>query len=158
MRNMTLAGLSRTDHCKHTTYRGDGSGRDNYVIINDGGLVSPTRTYQGMSERNDYMSKTNYFHNAPAPTAKLPTTLYYPPDGSGRDSYVIFSDKHSRASSKRSGINFYDCDYLRGSDGAPSETPRMDAMMVEKHSPNMRTFINWPSRSQSRQRKINAVR
>jgi hypothetical protein len=30
--------IERTEHIKFTTYHGDGSGRDSYIILNDGGL------------------------------------------------------------------------------------------------------------------------
>jgi len=38
MNTSVKVGLYRTDHPKFTTYRGDGSGRDTYVIFDDGGL------------------------------------------------------------------------------------------------------------------------
>jgi len=31
--------IYRTDHQKFTTYRGDGAGRDHYIIFEDGGLM-----------------------------------------------------------------------------------------------------------------------
>lgn len=38
MNRSTLLPLYRTDHQKFTTYRGDSSGRDTYVIMSDGGM------------------------------------------------------------------------------------------------------------------------
>ena len=31
--------LGRTEHVKHTTYWGDGMGRDTYILTGNGGLV-----------------------------------------------------------------------------------------------------------------------
>ena len=31
--------LGRTEHCKFVTNRGDGSGRDGYIVYDDGGLM-----------------------------------------------------------------------------------------------------------------------
>ena len=93
MPNHTIAGLARTSHFKLTTYRGDGSGRDYYVTSNDGGMFKPgtIQNYQGMAEKSDYMSKTNYFHNVAHRTANAPPKVQYFGDGTGRDSYVVFT-------------------------------------------------------------------
>ena len=50
-----MAAMQRTEHIKHTVYLGDGQGRDNYIIHNDGGLIKPMRHYAGMQEKTDYM-------------------------------------------------------------------------------------------------------
>lgn len=34
--------LGRTYHCKYTTYRGDGAGRDSYIFDGNGGLIAPS--------------------------------------------------------------------------------------------------------------------
>ena len=54
--NYNLSSLNRTEHVKFTTYMGDGSGRDGYIILNDGGLI-PAPTFKGMAPKNDYMAK-----------------------------------------------------------------------------------------------------
>jgi len=33
--------LARTDYQKYTTYRGDGYGRDSYILLANGGLRAP---------------------------------------------------------------------------------------------------------------------
>ena len=55
MRSEAQAAMQRTEHIKHTVYLGDGQGRDNYIIHNDGGLIKPMRQYAGMQEKTDYM-------------------------------------------------------------------------------------------------------
>ena len=41
--------LARTFYPKHTTYNGDGSGRDGYVVMGNGGL-GPLRSYGGYTK------------------------------------------------------------------------------------------------------------
>jgi hypothetical protein len=42
MQGHAISGLYRTDHPKFPTYRGDGTGRDSYIIFEDGGFQAST--------------------------------------------------------------------------------------------------------------------
>ena len=53
MNTSTTTELYRTHDPKFTTYRGDGSGRDTYVIFEDGGLM-PLYNAVGMKQRDTY--------------------------------------------------------------------------------------------------------
>ena len=81
--------IYRTYYPKYTTYTGDGSGRDSYVVMGNGGLHG-LRDYQGSKPRHPF----NNFKSQPRGTViprKEATAFDYVPDGSGRDSYVIFN-------------------------------------------------------------------
>ena len=76
----------RTFYPKYVTYRGDGSGRDHYIISSNGGLheqrgfdrVAVPQSSQGSRALSSLTLG-----------AKQPTTIDYIPDGTGRDLYVI---------------------------------------------------------------------
>jgi hypothetical protein len=74
--------MARTNYPKYASYTGDGSGRDAYVILNNGGLTSVSKA--NMMFRKQSQPK---YHN-PAPQ-KHATSITYISDGTGRDSYVI---------------------------------------------------------------------
>ena len=38
MNRTSYQDIYRTDHQKHTTYWGDGHGKDHYIVFEDGGL------------------------------------------------------------------------------------------------------------------------
>ena len=78
--------INRTYHPKYTSYFGDGNGRDNYVIFNNGGLHG-LRDYRG-SHFNGFNLGPNAKRDAITPK-KEPTAFDYKPDGTGRDLYVI---------------------------------------------------------------------
>ena len=123
MNDLVIKSLQRTDHVKHVSYWGDGAGRDNYIIINGGGLVRPTRHFQGMEEKTDYMRKNSGSPGRPLGALRKDNAcVYYPPDGSGRDSYVILDHGGSCHPMRKSQIDFYDCKYLR----EKVNTPIMD--------------------------------
>ena len=74
----------RTYNPGYASYTGDGSGRDSYIILNNGGLARESKC--GMMNikkpgRSPHRNRTLGAKPAPA--------FYYKSDGSGRDSYVI---------------------------------------------------------------------
>lgn len=75
--------MCRTFNPGYASYTGDGSGRDAYIILNNGGL---TRLDKG------HMMQTKKFgpgrDGSPKPFKPTPPFKYIS-DGSGRDSYVI---------------------------------------------------------------------
>lgn len=73
--------------------------------------------------------------------------VYYPPDGSGRDGYVIKNHGgtcNEDCNSKT--INFSNNNYLRDQKYAKYETPNMDRKLMMATAPMMKTYNNWPSR------------
>jgi hypothetical protein len=83
-----MTNLYRTDHKKWVTYWCDGNGRDHYIVFNNGGL-NEQRIY-GSNVKNNWMDTVMKPHHRDAPH-KEATAINYTGDGSGRDSYVIFS-------------------------------------------------------------------
>ena len=73
--------MTRTFHPKHALYFGDGSGRDTYVVVSNGGLSDSKRAM--MWRPNKIPKPVN-----PKPY-KLAAALNYRSDGTGRDSYVV---------------------------------------------------------------------
>lgn len=78
----------------YTQYRGDGSGRDSYILVGNAGLVKPESFknvapqlgYKPVPDRSTMFSgPVRKFHGA----LKEPTVWKYFGDGTGRDSYVV---------------------------------------------------------------------
>lgn len=84
-----MTSLSRTFYPKYVTYTGDGSGRDGYVVFGNGGLHD-LRFYKGSEPRSGFSNTKSVPKKSIAPK-KDATAFDYVPDGSGRDSYVIFN-------------------------------------------------------------------
>lgn len=81
-----MESLHRCFHPKHTSYPADGSGRDNYIGFDDGGLVPRPLPLQRASHAHFTFSRTQPLLT-PAPKLE-PGTHRYAADGSGRDYYV----------------------------------------------------------------------
>ena len=88
--------LGRTEHIKHTTYWGDGMGRDSYVITGNGGLVGDanmpkTSAWTGYQPTNNttkmFINQNHQFKKSTG--GKDAVAFRYFGDGSGRDSYVV---------------------------------------------------------------------
>ena len=77
------ANIMRTFNPSYASYSGDGSGRDSYIILNNGGLTRESKN--GMMNRKPRRSP----HRNRTLGAKPAPAFYYKSDGSGRDSYVI---------------------------------------------------------------------
>ena len=142
-----LDSLKRTEHMKFTTYQGDGSGRDSYIIMNDGGLI-PQPQYHGIGAKCDYLAKTHLSASKVSQVLCKPQqSVYYPPDGTGRDGYVI--KNHGGTCNEdfgQGGIDFKQNNYLRDEKHAPFATPKMDKRLLNSTAPQMRTYNNWPSK------------
>ena len=76
------ATMTRTFYPKYASYMGDGSGRDSYVVVNNGGLANSDKKYM-MWRPNKVPVRLD-----PKPLKKV-AALNYRSDGTGRDSYVI---------------------------------------------------------------------
>ena len=75
--------MMRTHNPTYANYSGDGSGRDSYIILNNGGLASESK--RGMMWRSSMRSPRDHR----AMPSKTGVSFTYRSDGSGRDSYVI---------------------------------------------------------------------
>lgn len=93
--------LNRTYHPKFVTYTGDGSGRDHYVVFNNGSLHG-LRDYKGPQGTAGFSLGPNPVHVAPT-AKKESTAINYIQDGTGRDTYIIkaFGLKRDYQSSHR---------------------------------------------------------
>ena len=142
---MDTTTINRTEHIKYTTYWGDGSGRDNHIVLGNGGLHD-LRDYQGSRPRHPF----NNFKNTPKVTHqphKEPTAFDYVPDGTGRDSYVIFN--YGLKANYRSSYKEFERD-LRSS----TQTPLMDARQQRRNDPygtDVSSYRNWQSPNARRQ-------
>lgn len=76
------ATMTRTFNPGYASYMGDGSGRDSYIILNNGGLSRFDKACM-MTRKNRASPDTS-----PKPY-KQPPAFKYQSDGTGRDSYVI---------------------------------------------------------------------
>lgn len=91
--NFCFASMQRTHYPKYVSYFGNGSGRDQQVIINNGGLTKSDKGCLGnqgyhFARYNSNVSK----RPLPGPANKPCPTFYYKSDGSGRDSYVLMDN------------------------------------------------------------------
>ena len=74
--------MTRTFYPKYASYMGDGSGRDSYVTVNNGGLTG--------EEKRAMMWRPNKVPKSVNPRPyKMVPSMNYRSDGTGRDSYVI---------------------------------------------------------------------
>lgn len=80
----------------YTTYMSDGYGRDSYILENNGGLsVARVRNNSEHSKFLDCSIEKSSnkmqssFYKTTAGLAKSPGRINYPPDGTGRDWYII---------------------------------------------------------------------
>ena len=76
------ATMSRTFAPKYASYTGDGSGRDSYITVSNGGLAN--------NEKKFMMWRPNKIPKPLDPKpSKQPAAVNYRSDGTGRDSYVV---------------------------------------------------------------------
>ena len=120
-----MSGLNRTFHPKFSTYWGDGTGRDSYVVMSNGGF-NETRNYNGQ-QPNGWRTSTHGSAPYVAPQ-KDATAVDYIPDGSGRDNYIIRSFGLKR--NYRSNYKNYERS-LRSHE----QTPLMDARAMNNRNP-----------------------
>lgn len=84
MKGREINELYRTFSPKYTHYAPDGCGRDNFIIINNGGLLRGD--VKSIKKAEDYgITKKVDYHSLKRNVAPFK----YRSDGSGRDSYVL---------------------------------------------------------------------
>lgn len=76
------ASMARSFYPKYASYTGDGSGRDSYVILNNGGLANVDK--RCMNFGRPAVPRDNH-----PVSQKHAVAFKYVSDGSGRDSYVM---------------------------------------------------------------------
>lgn len=79
----TEAMLCRTFNPTYASYSGDGTGRDSYIILNNGGLSKEPKRHMMWQSMNRCKLDARPMASKPTPSLK------YKSDGTGRDSYVI---------------------------------------------------------------------
>ena len=144
----TTCSINRTYHPKYATYTGDGSGRDGYVVFGNGGLHE-LRDYRGSQKKSGFDGNKGRSPKPYVAARKEATAFDYVPDGSGRDSYVIFN--YGLKANYRSG-------YREFERGLRSEepTPVMDSRMARKNDPfgtDISSYNNWHSPKQRREQR-----
>lgn len=130
--------LNRTWYPKYCTYFGDGSGRDGYVVFGNGGQHD-LRKYTGPMKEGFTTSPLK--PRAIITPRKEPTAFDYPPDGTGRDSYIIRN--YGLKANYRSEYREFERGLRSG-----SPTPNMDARHLRKKDPwgaDATHYTNWPS-------------
>jgi hypothetical protein len=134
--------LYRTFDPKHPNYQPFGCGRDMFIIHNDGGFIQTTAFPKGAGAKNHW--KNSNVIDGPRVYGKLANeapSIYYPPDGSGRDTYIITNNGGSMRPVMGRNNSFSNNNYLRSPDFT---TPFMDKRQKDK-IPSMKTYDNWPS-------------
>ena len=130
--------MNRTFNPKYTTYTGDGSGRDGYVVFANGGLHA-LRSYNG--PKKETFTTSPHRGRMMVTPVKEATAFDYVPDGSGRDSYIIRN--YGLKSNYRSKYREYEQGLRSG-----SPTPIMDARALRQRDPwgtDATHYLNWPS-------------
>ena len=115
MNRSTLLPLYRTDHQKFSTYRGDNTGRDTYIIMSDGGF-QPEPFRKGYKGKDAYNTsgKVKFSSSVSGKLLKPMGSVYYPPNGTGRDTYIIKNNGGTCIEDfPQAGINFENNSFLR---------------------------------------------
>ncbi|CDW73265.1 UNKNOWN [Stylonychia lemnae] len=114
--SLYTAGINRTSNLTYANYFGDGSGRDKYVIFENGGLCHQKSR---MHEQSSHMLPNNQAPLASASTLRMsqsnkhiPTHKYHP-DGTGRDMFVVTNNGGQFRGFKEQDYHFFD-KQLRG--------------------------------------------
>ena len=137
----------RTDHPKYAQYRGDGMGRDTYIIMNNGGFLE-YRRQKGQQKKQGFSLTSRISPIKPnAVLSKEPAQVYYPPDGSGRDSYIITSNGGTTRPFRNGTIDFKQCNYLRDNKHVKCETPYMNQRLLQQTNPTVTSYSFWPSKA-----------
>ena len=78
----------RTFDPKFSHYYSNGSGRDNFIMYNNGGFAEPR--YHNPARSTAYMRYKAFATVSPSPR-KEAQPIEYRSDGSGRDSYIVLN-------------------------------------------------------------------
>ena len=151
--------INRTYNPKYVTNYGDGSGRDGYAVFANGGLHE-LRNYRACQGKPSFNNNKGVPKNQSAPR-KEATAFDYVPDGTGRDSYIIFN--YGLKANFKSDFKGYE----RGL-RSPVDTPIMDNRHIARKDTwgiDSRNYRNWPSprarladRKQSREQRASVER
>lgn len=140
--NQTLAGLQRTFYPKYVSYFGDGSGRDAFIVQNNGTLCVPIK--KGMGHTGVHLQKYNstVARRRSISPHKDATTFYYQSDGSGRDGYVLKDNGGLRATynNRLNGDNVF-----RDSLRSDRKSPLRHFQDPVHDKGDITTYLNWKS-------------
>ena len=125
------SGMCRTFYPKYASYTGDGSGRDSYVTVNNGGMTGDTK--RGMMWRPNKLPQ----NVSPRPYKAAPA-LKYQSDGSGRDSYVIQNSGGLVADFRCSKTNVIFASGLRQHHQSPARNAN-----ERWRGPDQTDYLNW---------------
>ena len=127
MNRNLIHGLYRTNDPKFPTYKSDGYGRDHYIVSNNGGFI-PTPHICGLQPPQGFFvsprarpMKTTY-----GSKIRHSGNIYYPPDGSGRDTYIVTNNGGTCNDPNVGFIDFQKNTFLRDSLHSPFYTPKMN--------------------------------
>ena len=133
--------INRTYHPKYVTYWGDGSGRDGHAVFANGGLHG-MRDYRGPSPKPGFDGLKGRAAKSYVAPRKEETAFDYVPDGTGRDSYIIFN--YGLKANYRSSFR----EFERGLRSPIDDTPMMNERQVRKMDPynvDITAYRNWYS-------------
>ncbi|CAG9334799.1 unnamed protein product [Blepharisma stoltei] len=142
--------LGRTFHPKYSFYRGDGSGRDEYISTNSGGFYQNSPKGEVFRRTGSNFTKTQHFK--PSPRLSSPIWRYYS-DGSGRDYYITVNSGGLHASGYTGGKRDLFKEGLRNGDTStsPPKTDTFSKTMSCWINPKMREF------TKQRQEKVKTL-
>lgn len=142
--NGTLASMQRTFAPKYVSYYGDGTGRDQQITLNNGGLTHHDKVSLGhhgvqFSRYNSNVSA----RKSPSPHKDAPT-FYYMSDGSGRDSYVLQDNGGLRPDYDR--LNKSPDKIFKGSLRTGQKSPLKYFKDGLKDRADITNYINWQTK------------
>lgn len=154
--NNSFASMQRTFYPKYLSYYGDGSGRDQQVIMANGGLTREPK--KGLGHHGVHFNRynSNVMKKASPSPNREALTFYYQSDGSGRDSYVLMDNGGLRREFSRHNKPseaLFRCS-LRSSEKSPVKYLRDPVT----DSADITTYRNWlDGRGQAVARKHNKI-
>ena len=139
--------LYRTEHAKYPHYLGDGSGRDFYIVGNNGGLTITKESHPLMPTG---FRPPPSARGVCAPSPQKEATVFdYISDGSGRDFYITHNSGGLKTTYRRGFADFKAS--LRTYDNT-TLTNLKHRRMQNPWTSDITDYMFWPS---SRQRALN---
>lgn len=142
--NPLFASMQRTYNPTYVSYYGDGTGRDQQIIINNGGLTHQDK--YGLGHHGVHLQRYNsnvQRRRLPGPGFKKTPSFAYLSDGSGRDSYVLMDSGGLRPEYDRYHKNSgsYFTKSLRSFERSP-----LKSFTDVRDKADITTYLNWKSR------------
>eukprot|EP00347_Sterkiella_histriomuscorum_P000025 403377469 len=160
----------RTFDPKFPHFHSDGTGRDSYIVNNNGGLSIPKMWNQRDSHTMLFASTTR-FHRRESPSPmKEAKPFEYRSDGSGRDSYILANSGGLKNKAfTLTGDKFFKAT-LRSSDHQPYRSPMpsnasgsqmmngtmRSTSMYDKAAADITSYLNWYTPQAQQQMSVQA--